>query len=128
MSKRKKVLIIDDDYDFVEINKTVLENNGYIVYTAFNGKEGLQLAHDKNPDAITMDVIMNTKSDGFDTARELRKSEQTKNIPILMITSVNETVPFKFLPDETWLPVDMFLEKPVSPEVLMEYVVKLIKN
>ncbi|MCX7703317.1 MAG: response regulator [Planctomycetota bacterium] len=125
--KKKKVLIVDDDADFVEMNKIVLEKAGYEVIAAYSGKEGLEKAHSEKPNIIILDVMMETGSVGFDVCRKLRNSEQTKNIPQIMVTSVNETVPYKFSPDETWLPTDCFLEKPVAPDRLLEEVKKRIK-
>jgi two-component system, OmpR family, alkaline phosphatase synthesis response regulator PhoP len=126
MADIKKILLIDDDADFVEMNRIVLEKNGYQVSAAYNGKEGCRKAKAEKPDLIILDVIMLTKSDGFDTSRELRRSPETQAIPIIMLTSVNETVPFKFEPDETWLPVNIFLDKPVKPQMLIEQVKKMI--
>lgn len=125
-SLKKNVLIVDDDFDFVEMNRLVLENNGYEVSVAYNGKECLDKVQSKKPDLIILDVMMTTGDEGFDVSRDLRNSEQTKNIPILMVTSINDTVPFKFEPDETWLPVDDFLEKPVEPEQLLDKVSKIL--
>jgi DNA-binding response OmpR family regulator len=126
MADRKKVLLVDDDFDLVEMNKLVLEKNGYAVITAYSGKEGLKKARTEKPQLIVLDVIMATKSDGFDTARELRKGDDTKAIPLVMLTSVNETVPFRFEPDAVWLPVDAFLEKPLKPQQLLAQVRKAI--
>lgn len=126
MSDVKKVLLVDDDADFVEMNKIALEKGGYAVSTAYSGQEGVRQAKAERPGLIVLDVIMSNKSDGFDTARELRRAPETKDIPIILLTSVNETVPFKFEPDQTWLPVNVFLEKPVKPQVLLEHVKKMI--
>jgi two-component system, OmpR family, alkaline phosphatase synthesis response regulator PhoP len=118
----KKVLLVDDDADFVEMNKAVLENHGYEVLTAYNPQEGLARAKAGKPDLIVVDVMMTTPTDGFHLTHSLRGAEETKSVPILMVTSVNQTVPYKFEPDETWLPVDAFLEKPIQPERLLEEV------
>lgn len=123
---KKKILVVDDDADFVEINKLVLEKNGYEVTVAYNGKECLEKIDLKKPDLIILDVMMTRKDEGFEVSRDLRNSEQTKNIPILMVTSINDTVPFNFEPDETWLPVDDFIEKPVEPEQLLDKVRKML--
>jgi CheY-like chemotaxis protein len=126
MNAKKNILVVDDDADFVEVNKLILEKNGYEVTAAYNGQECLDKLRVKKPDLIILDVMMTRSDEGFDISRDLRNSEQTKNIPILMVTSINDTVPFKFGPDETWLPVDDFLEKPVKPEQLLDEVSKMI--
>jgi CheY-like chemotaxis protein len=70
---------------------------------------------------------MENPSDGFDVSRELRNSEYTKSIPLVMITSVNDSIPFRIEPDRTWLPVDALLEKPVDPQLLLAVVDKALK-
>lgn len=115
----KKILLIDDDADLIMANTAVLTNKGYQVISAYSGKEGLKKALAESPDLIVLDVMMTTHSEGFDVSRELRKATATKNTPIIMVTSVNTTVPFKFEPDATYLPVNIFLEKPVAPADLL---------
>lgn len=126
MNTKKKVLLVDDDVDFVDINRAVLEQGGYEVVAAVNGEECLEKTRDEMPDLIVLDVMMTTWTEGFNVSRDLRNSEQTKHIPILMVTSVNDTVPYKFETDETWLPVDAFVEKPIGPEHLLEQVNKML--
>ena len=109
MSVKKNILVVDDDPDFIEMNKLVLEKKGYEVTVANSGQESLGKIQAKKTDLIILDVMMASLDEGFEVSRDLRNSEQTKNIPILMVTSINDTVPFKFEPDETWLPVDDFL-------------------
>ncbi len=122
MSAKKRVLLVDDDADFVAMNRAVLEAHGYQVAVAYNGKECLARVKKEKPDLIVLDVIMATQSEGFDVSRDLRGNERTKDIPLLLVTSVNTKVPFKFAPDETWLPVDKFIEKPIEPQRLLDEV------
>jgi len=124
---QKKVLLIDDDADLVSLNRGVLERDGYVVEAAYNGKDGIAKAKDTKPDVIVLDVMMSTNSEGFDAARALRKDEATKGIPLILLTSVNSTVPFKFEPDE-FLPVDQFLEKPMKPEDLVKHIRELLRS
>ena len=125
MNTRKKVLLADDDADFVEMNRAVLEKNGYEVITACNGRECVEKARAEKPDLVVLDVMMATDTEGFDVARNLQHySRDTKNIPIIMITSVGEKYPFNFEPDEWWLPVQVFIEKPITPEHLLREVRK----
>ena len=125
MNTRKKVLVADDDADFVEMSKVVLEKNGYEVITAYNGQECIEKAREQKPGLIILDVMMATDTEGFDVARNLQHySKATKDIPIIMITSVNKKYPFNFEPDDWWLPVQVFMEKPVTPECLLRQVRK----
>jgi CheY-like chemotaxis protein len=124
----KKVLIIDDDAEFVEAMTNVLDAKGYAVDSAPNGKIGLAKAKERKPDIILLDVMMTTKSEGFDVAREIHKDEKLKAVPVILITGVRKemSLPFGFEPDETWLPVKGVLEKPVKPEVLLKTVAENI--
>jgi two-component system, OmpR family, alkaline phosphatase synthesis response regulator PhoP len=117
-----KVLVIDDDNEFVEAMTNVLDAKGYEVDSASNGKVGIAKAKEQKPDIILLDVMMTTKSEGFDVARELSKDKKLKNVPIIMITGVRKemNLPFGFEPDEAWLPVKGVLEKPVKPDVLLK--------
>ncbi len=126
----KKILIIDDDADFVEALSTVLEAKGYEIASAPNGTEGFQKAHDAQPGLILLDVMMTTKSEGFDLAKKFKEDQATKDIPVVMITGIKRdmNLPFGFEPDEDWLPVKAVLEKPVKPDVLLKTVEEHIKK
>ncbi len=124
--KGKKILLVDDDIDLISAITLVLTNSGYEVTSAYNGKEGFKKAQAEQPDLIVLDVMMSTHSEGFDIARDLRKVEATKKTPIILLTSVNTTVPFKFEPDATYLPVNIFLEKPVTPADLLVQIKKVL--
>ncbi len=129
----QKILIIDDDSDIVEAMRMPLEANAYNVITASNGKEGLQRAKDEIPDLIILDVMMETDTEGFHVAYELRSEEpdseykDCRNIPLLMITAISQKKGMNFSPekDEAFLPVDDFIEKPVQPQDLLKKVAEL---
>ena len=125
-----KVLMIDDDNEFVEAISNLLDAKGYEVISASNGKEGIDLARLENPDIILLDVMMTTKSEGFDTARQIQQDAKINNIPIIMITGIRKemNLPFGFEADQDWLPVKMILEKPVKPEVLLKAIEDNIKK
>lgn len=120
----KKVLIIDDDTDLVEAITTLLEAKGYEVSSAYSGKEGFEKAKTINPDLVLLDVMMATKTEGFNIAKDLKSNDSTKDIPVVMITGIRKdmNLPFGFEPDPDWLPVKALLEKPVKPEVLLRTV------
>ncbi len=120
----KKVLLVDDEKDFVEVTKVLLESNDFKVVTAYNSEDGKKAAVEEQPAVIILDVMMETRTAGFDAARWLRSQEETATIPIIMLTAVNQEVPWRFDSDEIWLPVDEFLDKPVSPEKLLAEVRK----
>ncbi|UCH15451.1 MAG: response regulator [Bacteroidales bacterium] len=124
-----KILIIDDDNDFSEATKVILESRNYEVISADNTKEGLQLLENENPDLLILDVMMENKAAGFIISRQVRKDPKYKKLPILMLTSMREQTGF-FFPGEPksdeFLPVNEFLEKPATSEILLEKVEKLL--
>ncbi len=122
----KTILIIDDDIDLVEIVRLTLEREGYAVLDAQSGERGLVVAKESGPDLILLDVMMGQVDEGFQTAYALRQDPQTSDIPILMLTAVTDQTGFDFDPsrDKDFLPVDEFVEKPVSPRQLVDLVRK----
>ena len=125
---KRRILIVDDDIEYVESNKELLEDGGYEVLTAHNGKDGLDLARKRQPDLMILDVMMATKAEGFEVARKIPSSPELKNMQILLVTGVRQEMdlPFKVEPDDTWLPVDKVFEKPIEPQLLLDEIKKRI--
>ena len=129
MEKRAKILLVDDDIDFVEATKIVLESKPYEVIVAHEGDEALRKARAENPDLIILDIIMPVK-DGFTAAEQLKKDPQLSKIPVIMLTS------FSSRGQETSLPVSRgfaleaedYVEKPIAPEELLARLDKLLKR
>ncbi|OGR64628.1 MAG: hypothetical protein A2X30_04260 [Elusimicrobia bacterium GWB2_63_16] len=118
-----KIICIDDDKDILDTCEVVLQGVGHTVVTAINGKEGFEKASKLQPDLIVLDVMMDDPTEGFATAQKFRRTETLRYVPILMLTSVNETSPQKFgEKDGEFLPVDAFMEKPIKPK---EFLVKV---
>lgn len=129
MSKNKKILIIDDDPDFVDATRIVLESENYKVLIASGPDEGFKKVDEEKPDLILLDVLWPDKKSGFDVCRELKDNANYKNIPIIMLTSVDDKYGLGFenvAGDETWLPSDDFITKPVEPKVLLSKVDELL--
>ena len=125
-----KVLMIDDDPEFVDAISDLLDAKGYEVHTALNGRKGIEKARAEDPDIILLDVMMATKHEGFDIARELHGDQTLQATPIIILTGIRQdmSLPFGFEPDETWLPVKKVLEKPVKPEVLLAAIAENIRK
>ncbi|MCK5148904.1 response regulator [bacterium] len=125
-----KIVLIDDDVDFVEINKTILQKAGYEVDTAYDGEEGIKKIEAFKPALVILDVMMKTADEGFHVARKIRETEATKELPILMLSSMNkmEGQEWQLGPSDKWNPIDQFVDKPVKPEVLLEKVKNLINS
>ena len=125
------VLIIDDDPDITEAMKVVLENKDYAVKNAGSIEQAMESLKEGKPDVIILDVMMDTPQDGFILSRQLKQDTNYKDIPILMLTSVKDVIGIDFesvAGDDTWLPVDKYLPKPVKPEVLLEKVADLLEK
>jgi two-component system alkaline phosphatase synthesis response regulator PhoP len=127
MEGRRKVLVIDDEPDLVEMIRMALERK-FEVTSAFDGKEGLAKARAEKPDAIVLDIMMPEK-DGFTTCRELKANPDTACIPILILTGVGEhfgrTKYTKMSGME--IEADDYIPKPVDPNELLRRVMALLK-
>ncbi|OGR63418.1 MAG: hypothetical protein A2X31_09125 [Elusimicrobia bacterium GWB2_63_22] len=122
-----KIICIDDDKDILDTCEVVLQGKGHTVVTAINGQEGFEKASKMNPDLIILDVMMDNSTEGFQTAQKFRRTELLKFVPIMMLTSVNETSPQKFgAKDGEFLPVDAFMEKPIKPKEFLAKVAELL--
>ena len=127
--EQTKILIIDDDPDITEAMRIVLESQGYSVHTAKDSEEGMEQLKTNRLDLVILDVMMNTLVEGFVLSRELKGDPKYKHIPILMVTATKEKTGIDFKSaagDETWLPVEDFLDKPVKPELLLSKVRELL--
>ena len=129
MDKRAKILLIDDDIDFKESTKTVLEGELYEVIMANEGEEGLQKAREENPDLILLDVIMPVK-DGFTAAEQLKEDPQLSKIPIIMLTAFSSKGQETSIPRSRGLTLETedYIEKPVTPEELISRVQRYLKK
>ena len=126
---QSKILVIDDDVELTASVKAILETKGYIVGTANDRASGMEEAKTGSPDLIILDVMMETRHDGFEIARELKKDPQCKDTPILMFTSIKEETGTNFklaAGDPSWLPVEGYLDKTSDPKVLIAEVEKLL--
>ena len=123
-----KVLIIDDDPDIVLSVRLTLESAGHTVAEASNSRTGIAAMKDDRPELIILDVMMDTNTESFQMAMTLRNPDPTsvyaefRDIPILMLTAVHSTTPLRFEPDIDDLPVELFVDKPIDPEDLINKV------
>ncbi len=125
---KKKILIIDDDPEFIDSTRTLLESEGYEVLSESNGEAGFLKAKSTKPDLLLLDVMMTYDSEGFDLAKKLKLDPATAGIPVIIVTGIQraKSLPFGFEPDEDWLPVKRIIEKPVKPENLLSIVSEVL--
>lgn len=119
-----KILIVDDDVDFVSAVKMVLTSNGFDIAVAGSRQEGMQIFDKEKPDLVLLDVMMDEPDDGFVMAQALKK--KSKNTPILMLTSVGQVTGMDFDKDSEMVPVDDFEQKPIMPNQLIEKINQLL--
>lgn len=119
------IAIIDDDPDILDATCIILKSKGYDVITASNPKDGYETVIKNKPTLIILDVMMDEPDDGFFLAQKLRKNNIS--VPILMYTSVSKTVGMNYSAGEL-VPVDDFVEKPISPEQLIQKIENLLVN
>jgi CheY-like chemotaxis protein len=121
----KKIYIIDDDRDIVESMSMVLKANGYEVSAQYNDENVIENVLKYNPDLIILDVMFpENNSVGFEIARDIKGNNKLTNIPIIMLSAVNEKGIYVGRLtnqdiNESWLPVNIFLDKPVQPKELL---------
>ncbi|MCF7740478.1 MAG: response regulator [Candidatus Marinimicrobia bacterium] len=121
-----KILIVDDDYDFVSGVKTVLESADHEVTAAYSREEGMKLFEQEEPDLIILDVMMDEPDDGFTMAQDLKRKHAKASV--LMLSSVGQVTGLEFDKDDEMVPVDAFEEKPIMPNKLLEKVKELLNN
>lgn len=134
--KKEKILVIEDDEQMVEFVKRVLEAHSYQVHNSPSAEEGLKKVKELSPDLIILDVMLETKGEGFWTAQKLKSTDaqseyrEYSHIPILMLTAIHTQTEFRFSPetDGEYLPVEDFVEKPVEPGELVQKVKNLLTS
>jgi len=121
-----RILVVDDDPDFVEWVRFVLEPNGYEVITAGNSDEGLRQVRQQRVDLVILDVIMSTVLDGLRMSQEMHNSAAERHIPILMVTSIANTDYAALFPTDEYIHIDGFMSKPIAPSALLSRVKALL--
>jgi two-component system, OmpR family, phosphate regulon response regulator PhoB len=119
----KKILVVDDEPDMVTFLTTLLEDNGYATVTAADGDEALELCKKEKPDLVSLDLLMPNKT-GIKMYREMRKDEEIKHIPVIMVTGFGKddvpSMDFKeWIQKRAIKPPEAYIEKPVDKEVLL---------
>lgn len=124
-----KILLVDDDPDFCEATKIILESKSYEVSIAYDGIEGWEKVKDERPDLIVLDVMM-PKKDGYAMCKELKADQKYAEIPVVLLTAVAENVPTTryttLMGMET--EADDYIDKPVEPSELVKRIEALLSK
>ncbi|MDY7042413.1 MAG: response regulator [Chloroflexota bacterium] len=120
----QKIMVVDDDPDFVEITRTILAKEGYEVITAANGDEALAQVRTEKPDLVLLDIMMTTLLDGVNVSQEMHNDPELRQIPLVMVSSIASTEHAEMFPTDEYLHVDGWLSKPVQPQDLLKIVAR----
>ncbi len=121
-----KILVVDDDPDFVRATKMVLEKNGHEVIAASSGDSGYRRAKEDRPALVVLDVIMDTVLDGLSVTQRMHDDPELDEIPIIMVTSIANTDYAELFPTDEFIHINAFLSKPFSADALMKQVNKYL--
>ena len=115
-----KVLVVDDDPDFVKVTSKILEKEGHEVVSAGNGAKALKAMREETPDLVLLDIMMSYILDGLDVSREMAEDPALRDVPVIMVTSLTAVQGSAMFPSDEQIAVDEWLSKPVEPEELVE--------
>ncbi len=129
-TKSPLILIVDDDYDFLEINRMILERAGYRVVTAAEPKQALARMEEERPDLVITDLMMTSLDSGFFLARTIKEDERFTDIPVIIATSVSSALGLDFRPrtdqDRADMHVDAYFDKPLDQTHLLKTIRELL--
>ncbi len=130
MTESRKLLVIDDDPEFVEGVVSILKPAGYDVDARYNPRDGFDALRTGKYDLLLLDIMMGRGAEGVMLARKIRMDDKLRDMPVLVMTSIREQMDFLFPGqplDPRFVPVQELMEKPVKPDVLLEKVDSLLK-
>ncbi len=126
----KHVVLIEDDTDMHDVIRMMLEPVGYTLTCCTTGKEGVDTARREKPDIILLDIMLSSPTEGFHLAYEMRKDEVLKDTPIIIISSIGQKMGMDFAQElgSDYVPVELFLEKPLDTQQLRDSVEQVLKQ
>ncbi len=125
---KAKILIVDDDPDFVEYLRIVLESAEYKVVSAGNSDQGMRTVIREKPDLVILDVIMSSILDGLNMSQQMADNPDLKHVPIVMVTSIANTDYLALFPTDESIHIDAFLTKPIAPAELLRQITRLVDS
>lgn len=123
---KAKILVVDDDPDFVEYLRMVLESTDYKVVSAGNSDQGMLMLAREKPDLVVLDVIMSSILDGLSMSQRMADDPALRQVPVIMVTSIANTDYLALFPTDESIHVDAFLTKPIAPAELLRQIERLI--
>jgi len=121
-----KILVVDDDPDFIEITRIILEKNGYDVESAANGDEAIEKMKSYVPDLVLLDIMMSQPLDGVEVARKMLDDSSLVKVPVIVVSSITDSPHLAKFPTNEYLPIDDWISKPAQPDDLLKKVKKYL--
>ena len=130
MGENLKIVMIDDNMDFLFTMETFLQRNGFEVQTADDGQKGIDLIKKEHPDLILLDIMMETLFSGFEVCKQVRADEDLRYIPIIGISAMGDELDINYSqwPDYEYFRPDTFMEKPVDKQRLLQLIPEVIQK
>jgi CheY-like chemotaxis protein len=126
------ILLVDDDVDFLEINRHILESGGYRVVCASSAEAAWERMAAERPDLVVTDLMMNTLDSGFSFSRQIKEDARFKDLPVVIATAVTSACGFDFRPrtpeEMASMCVDAYFDKPILPKALLAKVAELLRR
>jgi CheY-like chemotaxis protein len=126
--KMTKILVVDDDPDFVQITRMILEKHDYEVMTATSGAEGLAAMRQEKPDLVLLDIMMTTLLDGLDVSEEMLDDPELKHVPVIMVSSITDTQHAAVFPTDDYVHMNAWISKPIDPDDLLNKVARCLRE
>lgn len=121
-----RILVVDDDPEFVEITRTILEAHHYDVASASNGELAMAEMRRQRPDLVLLDVMMSSMLDGLELSHEMREDPELKSVPVIMVSCIISSPHASLFPTDESIPIDGWISKPMDPEDLLKKIRRLV--
>jgi CheY-like chemotaxis protein len=121
-----RILVVDDDPEFVEITRTILEAHGYAVASASNGELAMAEMRKQRPDLVLLDVMMSSMLDGLEVSHEMRADPELKSVPAIMVSCIITSPHASLFPTDEYIPIDGWISKPMDPDDLLKKIRRLV--
>ncbi len=123
-----KILVVDDDPDFVEITRIILEKKGYEVDSASDSNEAIEKMKSYVPDLVLLDIMMSQPLDGVEVAKRMLDDKSLRRVPIIVVSSITDSPHLAKFPSDEYLPIDDWISKPAQPNDLLKKVEKYLER
>lgn len=121
-----RILVVDDDPEFVEITRTILEAHGYEIASASSGELAMAEMRQHRPDLVLLDVMMSSMLDGLEVSHEMREDAELKNVPVIMVSCIISSPHASLFPTDEYIPIDGWISKPMDPDDLVKKIRRLV--